>query len=167
MIGRILIITGVGVYDTVDMYTEGESRRWILKFPLVDIANYVNAHTVIESKRNPDLSTENILTNEDRDFLLSSLQGAVSNVAMMLSRRMERPQQIEDDYIVFTLTVGENHDDNMSNILYLRILNYLQQYALYRWNGGDVSLLRPLEDEIRSAIHYRKHSVARQVRNLL
>lgn len=151
-----------------DMFTEGNKRYWKYTIPLANIFDYVNVNTVIENRKNGQQVIEEIFTDNDKDLLSAHITRAVANVYHILARRMENPPTIEDDIIQIVITVGENHDDTMANVLYLRIADYLNQYAFFMWRGLDVTSLSFLEDEIRHTLHYRKHSVSkyRKIRNI-
>ena len=149
-----------------DMFFDGDKRTWTFKFAINDILDYVNVATTTEARRNPDVSVKTVATDEDKDLILTHVQAAVSNVAMILARRMEHMPVYASDQITFVLSVSENHDDTMVNILYWRIMDYLCQYALRKWYGTDIEPLNKLEDRIRSAIHFRKHGITRKIRYL-
>lgn len=149
-----------------DMFFDGKKRYWTFKFAINDILDYVNVASTTEAQRNPDFNIKSVATDEDRDYILTLIQAAVSDVAMILARRMEHMPEYTSDQITFVLSVSENHDDSMVNILYWRIMDYLCQYALRKWYGADTQPLSKLEDRIRNAIHFRKHGIVRKIRPL-
>ena len=100
-----------------DMFFDGEKRYWTFKFAINDILDYVNVASVTEARRNPDFNIKSVATDEDRDYILTLVQAAVSDVAMILARRMENMPTYTSDQITFVLSVSENHDDSMVNIL--------------------------------------------------
>lgn len=146
-----------------NMITEGTQREWNITISLDSIESYVNS-MAIRRYANTDIEhkNENVLyTDKDRDLLMTMIAPAVSDIQNILARRMESPAVIEDGKIKFVLIVGDNHDDAMANVLYMRIVNYLQQFAYFVWINEPFSQKDDILREIRSAIHYRKHSVAK------
>lgn len=144
-----------------NMITDLPSREWKIVIDLSKVTDYVNAHSIANFKKS-DNSNESILTEVDDDYILSAIIGGVANINTILARRMESPAVVDSSTktITYTLVVGDNHDDSMANVLYLRIMDYLSNYAMYKWNELDVDMLKPMLDEIRSAMHYRKRSIS-------
>lgn len=147
-----------------DIIIDGQAREWTITVNLQKIVDYVNAQTIIDYKRNNsgEMTNEHIYTDVDKDFILSAMGGAFANVSNVLARRMPSPASLDEnkENMIYVLVVGENHDDSMANILYIRIMDYLCRYALSVWRDQAPEKLDFMLDEIRSAIHYRKHSVA-------
>lgn len=141
------------------MITDLPSREWVIVIKLQNITDYVNAHSVTTYKKT-DVDSEIIKDDVDNDFILASIMGGVANISTILARRMERPASISNTEITYRLTVGDNHDDSMANVLYLKIMDYLCNYAVCKWNQWDTDTLKPILEDIRSAMHYRKRSVS-------
>jgi len=143
------------------MITDLPSREWIIVIDLNRITDYVNAHSTVTFKKT-DVTNENILTEVDNDFVLSAIMGGVANISTILTRRMEEPAKVDPSTMTITykMIVGDNHDDSMANVIYLKIMDYLCNYAVCKWNQWDVDTLKHILDDIRSAIHYRKRSVS-------
>lgn len=143
------------------MITDLPSREWIIVIDLNRITDYVNAHSTVTFKKT-DVTNENILTEVDNDFVLSAIMGGVANISTILARRMEEPAKVDSSTMTITykMIVGDNHDDSMANVIYLKIMDYLCNYAVCKWNQWDVDTLKPILNDIRSAIHYRKRSVS-------
>ena len=155
-------------FDRVpDMYFDGPRRQWVLRFLLQDVIDYLSVKTTVDSEGDGTMPIKKVFTDKDRDLVLVFMRGAVSNVNMMLARRMLQPAEVNPDFVTFRLEVSENHDDNMTRILFSRIMDYLCEYVYIRWVGGDPQALSKMEDSIRSAMHYRKHFILRRTRNLL
>lgn len=144
-----------------NMITDLPSREWVIVVDLNKITDYVNAHSVISHKKG-DTTNENILTEVDNDFVLSSIMGGIANISTILARRMESPAKVDQSVMTVTyrMLVGDNHDDSMANVIYLKIMDYLSNYALCKWNQWDTDTIKPILDDIRTAIHYRKRSVS-------
>lgn len=151
-----------------DMQMEGKARVWEITVKFSDILNFVTAKTIDDAKKNAELPEDYVLKEKDRDLALAYLQEGVSNAYMVITRRMAQTPQFFGNCVVFKLTVGQNHDDNMANILYLKIVDYLQTYLYLRWtNLANTETLEGKLDAIRSVMHYRKHGITRKVTNLI
>ena len=151
-----------------DMQTEGQARGWKITVMFSDILNFVTAKTVDDAKKNAELPEQYVMKEDDRDLALVYLQEGVSNIYMVIARRMAQTPQIFGNCVTFDLTVGQNHDDNMANVLYLKIVDYLQNYLYLRWtNLANTDNLEGKLDAIRSVMHYRKHGITRKVTNLI
>lgn len=164
--GNIINIIPSGVDHLPDMYFEGKHHEWYFRFNLGEILDYVAAQSVTENQRDGEKPIEAIFTPKDHDLVLVYLRSAVANVSMILARRMPHPAEFGGDNITFRLEVGDNHDESMMQVLHLRIMDYLCQYAYLKWTGKDLQSLSKMEDAIRSAMHYRKHGILRRVQNL-
>lgn len=145
-----------------DMITDGTPREWTITISLRRIVDFVNVQTVTDYRRDEKMSNEEIVREVDIDYIYTVLAGAFANVNHILARRMPDPPHLDElkENMIYVLVVGDNHDDTMANILYMRISDYLNNYALYKWRGMNVNNLDPMLDDIRSALHYRKHSVS-------
>lgn len=151
-----------------DMQTELPERVWKISVAFSDIVNFVTAKTIDDAKKNAELPENYVLKDEDRDLALTYLQEGISNIYMVIARRMSRTPQICGNCVEFNLTVGKNHDDNMANVLYLKIADYLQTYLYLRWtNLANTETLESKLDAIRSVMHYRKHGITRKITNLI
>ena len=164
--GNIIEIIPTGTDRLPDMYNEGPTRDWTFRVSLQDVMDYVNAHTTKEDRQDEEKGYRRIYTGDDRDLLLNYLRGAVSNVSILLARRMPNPPEFNSDTVTFVLSVSDNYDDSMAGVLFARIMDYLCEYAYLKWVGGDIQKLSPMEDAIRRAIHYRKHGILRRVQNM-
>lgn len=144
-----------------NMITDLPSREWVIVVDLNKITDYVNAHSIVNHKKS-DTTNENILTEVDNDFVLSAIMGGIANINTILARRMEEPAKVDQSTMTVTyrMIVGDNHDDSMANVIYLKIMDYLCNYAVCKWNQWDVDTLKPILNDIRTAMHYRKRSVS-------
>lgn len=145
-----------------DMITDGTPREWRITVNLRRIVDFVNVQTITDYRRDDKMNVEDVARKADVGYIFTVLSGAFANISHILARRMANPPSLDEtkENMVYVLTVGDNHDDTMANILYVRIVDYLNNYALYKWRGMNVNNLDPMLDDIRSALHYRKHSVS-------
>lgn len=152
-----------------DMITDGTPREWTITVNLERIVDFVNVQTITDYRRDGKMNNEEIVREIDTDYVYTVLAGAFANINKILARRMADPPHLDDEgkNMIYVLVVGDNHDDTMANILYMRIVEYFNNYALYKWRGMNVNNLDPMLDDIRSAIHYRKHSVSHHRKNKL
>lgn len=141
--------------------TDQPSREWVIVIDLNKITDYVNAHSIVNYKKS-DAGNETVLAEVDNDFVLSSIMGGVANINTLLARRMETPAKVDESNMTITyrLVVGDNHDDSMANVIYLKIMDYLSNYAICKWNQWDTDTLKPILNDIKTAMHYRRRSVS-------
>ena len=104
-----------------------------------------------------------VMQEDDNGVFQVYFAAALSNLRMLLARRMEGMPVPSASGITFTLNMHDNHDDNIQPILINHCYDYLVKQILERWYGTNLgSELEKLE--INHCLHYRKNPVRRRVR---
>lgn len=106
-----------------------------------------------------------VMQEDDKAVFKVYFQNAISNLHMMLARRMDEPMW---DYcgcggdVTFVLKMHDNHDNNVLPMLITHCYEYVVKKVLEQWYHADFgSELEKLE--INHCLHYRKNPVRRRI----
>ena len=109
-----------------------------------------------------------VMQEDDKEQFHSYFSYAISQLNMLLARRMEEPFQYGSECgdVVFKLCMHDNHDDAIIPSLNLSCYEYVTRKILEQWYHADFG--SELEKwEINHCLHYRKNPVRRIVSPLI
>lgn len=104
-----------------------------------------------------------VMQEDDRGQFMVYFGVAISNLTMMLARRMEEPSEITNGLsVLFRLQMHDNHDNNILPLLVNHCYSYVVKKVLEQWYHADLgSELERLE--INHCLHFRKHPIRRRI----
>lgn len=107
-----------------------------------------------------------VMQEDDRNMFRMYYGQAIAALHMLLARRMrEMPYDCgcdEGKDITFTLSMHDNHDDNVLPMLISHCYDYVVKNTLERWYKADLGS-EAERLEINHCLHYRKHPVRRRI----
>ena len=148
----------------------GKESQWEISINKDDLFNEVSARSMYFVKLNskePVTSDANAILDDDRNLCNVYMENAMQELLSMLARRIKQ-DAVTNNTTEFkmTLTMGENHDENLLGPLKVSCKEYLVKRVLEQWYNGDMGAIGEYS-RINHLLQYRKKSPSRRVRPLL
>jgi hypothetical protein len=145
------------------------TKTWIIEIKENEVFARCTNESLYQAYNRADANPKgdaSVMQDDDRGMFKMYFGNAISNLHMLLARRMNEPPCFcgcsDGNEVTFELKMHDNHDDNMWTILINHCYDYVVKKVLEQWYGANLGS-EAVKLEINHCLHYRKNPVRRRI----